>query len=144
MASLSPKIVAFENESGYKLKINESISSDTVFDLINTKRDYMRIRNSGESMKVLRSKIYGVPVTVTMVRDGEFNFTNADMAEALEELATRLKTASKEISGLDEVDLLKEEGILKSTENESYLTDLESRIESTDDEESESDIENED
>lgn len=95
-AAVAAQIAAFEGSTRYRLKLHEDALEDgSYLTVIDTKADFVRARPAGEDAQALRAKVFGVPVTIR-VADAKTSFTNAQVADALRELANLVDGLPKE------------------------------------------------
>jgi hypothetical protein len=98
LSVVSAQIADFEASTTYRVTLEQEALPDGSFlSLIDTRKDFIRARKSGEAFKVLRAKIFGIPVDVKVAKDGEFSHTNAQVAATLIELAARVLALPKEV-----------------------------------------------
>ncbi|MDU8351421.1 hypothetical protein RYA05_05920 [Pseudomonas syringae pv. actinidiae] len=94
--AVAAQIAAFEGSTRYRLKLHEDALEDgSYLTVIDTKADFVRARPAGEDAQALRAKVFGVPVTIR-VADAKTAFTNAQVADALRELADLVAALPKE------------------------------------------------
>lgn len=94
---VSTQVAEFEATTTYRVKLHDEVQENgTYFSLIDTKKDFVRARKSGENFQVLRSKVFGVPIDVKAAKDGEYSFTNEQISSALQELAILILALPKE------------------------------------------------
>jgi hypothetical protein len=98
LSAVAAQIEDFEATTTYRVKVENEVQADgTYITLIDTKKDFIRARKSGEAFQVLRAKVLGVPVDVKAAKDGEFSFSNIQIATALRELAVLVEALPKEV-----------------------------------------------
>ena len=88
----------FEASTGHKIVFNDGDS--TTYKILDLSKDYMRIRDSNEDNKVLRTRCHGVHIEIKTFKKDEFNLTNDEIAYALEELAKKVRLCSARVSNL--------------------------------------------
>lgn len=103
--SVSAQVAEFEATTRYVVKIHATAQEDGQFiTLIDTKKDFVRARLSGETGQALRCKVFNIPIDIKVAKTGEYEFTNAQVADALVELAKavlKLDTQVKIAGNLD-------------------------------------------
>lgn len=138
IAAVSVQVADFESTTRYVVKIHEAAQEDgQIITLIDTKRDFVRARLSGQSGQALRCKIFGVPVEIKAQKINEYEFTNAQIADALEELVKVVRRLDTEVSTAGNLDF-------SSADGKSKQAAPEAEAEVPGDEEAPSDIEPED
>lgn len=103
--SVAAQVAEFEATTRYVVKIHATAQEDGQFiTLIDTKKDFVRARLSGETGQALRCKVFNIPIDIKVAKTGEYEFTNEQIADALIELAKtvlKLDTQVKIAGNLD-------------------------------------------
>jgi hypothetical protein len=113
--AVSTQISDFETTTRYVVKIHEEAQGGEFVTLIDTKKDFIRARPSGDTGQVLRAKVYGVPIDVKALKTGEYSFTNAQLADALDALSVLVRKLDKEVISADITDFSPVDGKTKGT-----------------------------
>ena len=95
----------FEESTRYVVKLHpEPLENGSHVSLIDTKKDFIRARQSGETGQALRCKVFNVPIDIKVQKNDEFEFSNAQVADALEELRNIVLRLDVEVSTAGNVD----------------------------------------
>lgn len=95
----------FEESTRYVVKLHpEPLENGSYVSLIDTKKDFIRARQSGETGQALRCKVFNVPIDIKVQKNDEFEFSNAQVADALEELRNIVLRLDVEVSTAGNVD----------------------------------------
>lgn len=113
--AVATQISDFESTTRYVVKIHEEAQNGEFVTLIDTKKDFIRARPSGDTGQVLRAKVYGVPIDVKALKTGEYSFTNAQLADALDALSVLVRKLDKEVISADITDFSPVDGKTKGT-----------------------------
>ena len=105
-AVMKDNLSEFEVLSGHKVRF---VQQDGVWQmtLVDTKRDFVRIRKPNEESKVLRTRINSVQIEVKLQKNDEYEFDNQWVAKSLRELADEVESAEQQLSVLDVCDIRK-------------------------------------
>lgn len=120
LGAAASQIKDFEKETGLGVRVKSNFEVE----LIDRRKDFMRIRSPNTESKVLRTKIDGVAIDVKIFKEGDYEFDNSAIETALRLLADEVsdigrplvefpdcevKEHIKELSDLDEDKTEKEE-----------------------------------
>ena len=81
------------------------IKSDFSLEIIDRRKDFMRIRQPNEEASNLKTKVDGVAIDVKVFKEGDFNFENATIAQSLRRLADTVASLPAELSSLPECEV---------------------------------------
>ncbi|MFK4132217.1 hypothetical protein ACI2KR_07980 [Pseudomonas luteola] len=97
-SAIEAQVADFESSTRYRVKLHAEVQENGVsLSIIDTKRDFIRARKSGDTGQALRCKIFGVPVDIKAAKDGEYAFSNEQIIDALLELASQISKLPKEV-----------------------------------------------
>lgn len=99
--AVTPQIKDFESATGRTVRIK----SDFEIELIDRRRDFLRIRNPNDQAKTLRTKVDGVSIDVKIFKEGDFEFENATIAQSLRRLADEVGALPKELAEFPECEV---------------------------------------
>lgn len=93
LGAAAPQIKDFQEETGFGVRLKNDFSVE----LIDRRKDYLRIRNPNEQSKTLRTKVDGVSIDVKIFKEGDYDFENATIAQSLQRLADTVKGLPAEL-----------------------------------------------
>lgn len=99
--AVKPQIKEFEDATGRAVRIKSNFE----IELIDRRKDFLRIRNPNEQSKTLRTKVDGVSIDVKIYKEGDYEFENATIAQSLRRLADEVSALPKELAEFPECEV---------------------------------------
>lgn len=112
LGAVSAQITEFQEETGFGVRLKNDFS----LELIDRRKDYLRIRNPNEQSKTLRTKVDGVSIDVKIFKEGDYDFENSTIAQSLQRLADTVKALPSELVTFPECEV--EDHVASLTKNE--------------------------
>lgn len=93
LGAVAPQIADFEKSTGQAVRIKSNFE----IELIDRRKDFLRVRSPNSESKVLRTKVDGVAIDVKIFKEGDYDFDNETIASSLRRLAEEVSGISKSL-----------------------------------------------
>lgn len=91
LGAAAPQIKEFQDETGLGVRLKSNFDVE----LIDRRKDFLRIRSPNSESKVLRTKVDGVAIDVKIFKEGDYDFDNAAIEASLRALADEVSSIEK-------------------------------------------------
>lgn len=123
LGAAAPQIAEFQESTGQAVRVKSNFD----IELIDRRKDFLRIRSPNSESKVLRTKVDGVSIDVKIFKEGDFDFDNETIASSLRRLAEEVSGISKPLVEFPDCEV---NDHLKTLEGDSTQEQAESEEES--------------
>lgn len=101
LGAAAKQIAEFQEATGQAVRVKSNFE----IELIDRRKDFMRIRSPNSESKVLRTKVDGVAIDVKIFKEGDYDFDNETIASSLRRLAEEVSGIQKPLVGFPDCEV---------------------------------------